>query len=173
MKQRVINKLSKERNIKGHNWSTTHRVLKSPKSKMCKLNMQCVTVYHVPKCMSCHKAIVVITGREHIVFKIAYMLCLSCFCEIWALCVSWITYDHLYYAHCLACWALLGSLVPAMCNRTSCAQVHELTQSHCSDKREDTLFSWLHIYYAHLAFASSEHSVCRGSVNTTYITLIA
>ena len=26
---------------------------------------QCVTVNHVPKCMSCHKAIVVITGRAH------------------------------------------------------------------------------------------------------------
>ena len=26
---------------------------------------QCVTVHHVPKCMSCHKAIVVITGRAY------------------------------------------------------------------------------------------------------------
>ena len=26
---------------------------------------QCVTVHHVPKCMSCHKAIVVITGGAH------------------------------------------------------------------------------------------------------------
>ena len=26
---------------------------------------QCVTVHHVPKCMSCHKATVVITGRAH------------------------------------------------------------------------------------------------------------
>ena len=26
-------------------------------------------------------------------------------------------------------------------NRTSCAQVHELPQSHCGDKREGTLFS--------------------------------
>ena len=51
-------------------------------------------VHHVPKCMSCHKAIVVITGRA-IVFMIAYILCSSCFCEISALCVSWITYDHL------------------------------------------------------------------------------
>ena len=33
------------------------------------------------------------------------------------------------------------SLVPAMCNRTSCAQVHELPQSHCGDNREGTLFS--------------------------------
>ena len=27
-----------------------------------------------------------------------------------------------------------------------CAQVHELQQSHCGDKREGTLFSWFHIY---------------------------
>ena len=26
-------------------------------------------------------------------------------------------------------------------NRTSCAQVHELPQSHCDDNREGTLFS--------------------------------
>ena len=26
---------------------------------------QCVTIHHVPKCMSCHNAIVVITGRVH------------------------------------------------------------------------------------------------------------
>ena len=32
-------------------------------------------------------------------------------------------------------------LVPAMWNRTSCAQVHELPQSHCGDNREGTLFS--------------------------------
>ena len=37
--------------------------------------------------------------------------------------------------------ALFGSLVPAMCNRTSCAQVHELPKSHCSDNRGGTLFS--------------------------------
>ena len=28
-----------------------------------------------------------------------------------------------------------------MINRTSCAQVHELPQSHCGDNREGTLFS--------------------------------
>ena len=27
------------------------------------------------------------------------------------------------------------------CNRTSCAKVHELPQSHCGDNREGTLFS--------------------------------
>ena len=38
-----------------------------------------------------------------------------------------------------------GSLIPAMRNRTSCAQVHELPQikaiSHCGDNWEGTLFS--------------------------------
>ena len=30
-------------------------------------------------------------------------------------------------------------------NRTSCAQVHELPQSHCGDNWESKLFSWLHV----------------------------
>ena len=29
----------------------------------------------------------------------------------------------------------------SMCNRTTCAQVHELAQSHCGDDRKSTLFS--------------------------------
>ena len=80
--------------------------------------------------------------------------------------------QHLYiyiYALCLACWALFGSLVPALCDRTSCAQVHELLQSHCGDNREGTLFSW----YAHLASVRFEHSACCGSLMTTYIMLLA
>ena len=32
---------------------------------------------------------------------------------------------------------------------------------HCGDNREDTLFSWIHIYYARLASVRFEHSVCR------------
>ena len=179
MNQRVLNKLRKEHNISGHKWSATHRVLKSHRSKMS------------------------ITG-------ITYILCSSCFCEIWALCVSWITYDHLYYAPCLASlvhwyqqcvtvhhapkcmschkavaeiigrahcfhnniyimlilllrdlstlcivdhlWPLiLRSLLSLLITlwligtsnayRTLCVQVHELSQSHCGDNREDTLFS--------------------------------
>ena len=51
-------------------------------------------VHHVPKCMSGHKAIVVMGG--HIVFMIAYILSSSCFCEILTLYVLWITYDYLY-----------------------------------------------------------------------------
>ena len=34
MNQKVLNTLSKERNISGHKWSPTQRVLKSHKSKM-------------------------------------------------------------------------------------------------------------------------------------------
>ena len=32
--QRVLNKLSKKHNIRGHKWSMTYRVLKSLRSKM-------------------------------------------------------------------------------------------------------------------------------------------
>ena len=60
-----------------------------------------------------------------------------------------------------------------MWNRTSCAQVLELPQSHCGDNPEGTFFSWLHIYYAHLASVRSEHSVFRGSLMTTKIRLLA
>ena len=35
----------------------------------------------------------------------------------------------------------IGSLVPAVCNRTSCAQVYEFPQRYCGDNREDILFS--------------------------------
>ena len=42
------------------------------------------TVHNVPKCMSCHKAIVVITGRVHCFFDCIYILHPSHLCEIWA-----------------------------------------------------------------------------------------
>ena len=39
------------------------------------------TGHHVLKCMSCHKVMVVITGRKHcfLIFMTAYILCPSCF----------------------------------------------------------------------------------------------
>ena len=104
---------------------------------------------------------------------ITYILRASCYFEILALCVSWIIYDQKYYAPCFSCWALFGSLVPAMWNLTSCAQVNELTQSHCGDNRESTFLSWLHIYYANLASVSFEHSVSRWSLMTTNITFLS
>ena len=60
--------------ISGHKWSTKHRVFKYHSSKMSVIYMlswkQCALpvttpMAHVPRCMSYHKAIVVITGKAH------------------------------------------------------------------------------------------------------------
>ena len=75
------------------------------------------------------------TWRAHGFHDCIYILRPSYFCEIWALSVLWITYGHLYYNPFLDCWALVGSLVLAMCNGISCSQVHELPQSHFGDNR--------------------------------------
>ena len=71
----------------------------------------------------------------------AYILRPSCFCEIRAVCVLWITDDHLYYPPSLDSRVLFCSLVPALWNRTSSAQVHDLPQIYCGDNREGTLLS--------------------------------
>ena len=63
-------------------------------------------------------------------------------------------------------WQLMH-LSTWVATKPSCAQVHELPQSHCGDDREGTLFSWLHINYAHLVSVRFKHSVCRGSLMTT------
>ena len=78
-------------------WCTVNRTSRAVHRTSCTSSTSCVhhvhqTVHHVTKCMSCHKAIVVITGRAHC-NMITYILRSSCFCEIWALCVSWVTYD--------------------------------------------------------------------------------
>ena len=43
-----------------------------------------MTVHHIPKCMSCHKGIVVITGRAHCFHDYRHIMLIlpSCFCEI-------------------------------------------------------------------------------------------
>ena len=83
----------------------------------------------------------------YVIMKTYMLLCSSCFCEIWALCVSWITYDHLYYAPCLACWALFGSLYQ------QCETVHHVPKCMSCHKAivvitGGTLFSW-YLYYIH------------------------
>ena len=65
------------------------------------------------------------------------------------------------------------SVIWAMCNRTSCAHVHEFPQRYCDYCWEGTFFSWFHTYYTHLASVRFEHSVCRGSLMVTYIMLLA
>ena len=41
----------------------------------------CNIVHHIPKCKSC-QSYCGDSGGGHTVFMIAYILCLSCFCEI-------------------------------------------------------------------------------------------
>ena len=48
-------------------------------------------MYHVPKCMSCHKAIVVITGRAHCFHDYIYITLILLLRDLSTLCVV----DHL------------------------------------------------------------------------------
>ena len=52
---------------------------------------KCVTVHHVPKCMSCHKAIIVITGRAHCFHDNIYITLILLLWDFSTLCVV----DHL------------------------------------------------------------------------------
>ena len=101
--------------ISSHKWSTTHRVLRSHKSKMSVIYMlswkqcalpiittmalwqlmhlsTCCTVHDVPKCMSCHKAIVVITGSAHCFYDCIYIKLILLLWDSSTLCVV----DHLW-----------------------------------------------------------------------------
>ena len=73
MNQRVLNKQSKKRNSLVH-WY-----------------QQCVTVHHVPKCMSCHKATVVITRKAHCFHGYIYITPILLLWDLSTLCVV----DHL------------------------------------------------------------------------------
>ena len=44
--------------------------------------------------ISCHEGIMVITSRAHYFYDPIHIM--PCFCEIWAICVLWIMYDHFY-----------------------------------------------------------------------------
>ena len=52
---------------------------------MC--NQQCVTVHHVPRCMSFHKSILVITGRAHCFHDKIYVLLIVRLWDLSTLCV--------------------------------------------------------------------------------------
>ena len=57
----------------------------------------CPPIHHVPKCISCHKVIVVITGRAHSFHDYMYVMPILLLWDLSTLlCVLWITYDHLY-----------------------------------------------------------------------------
>ena len=88
--------------------------------------------------------------------------------DLSTLCFADLLFEDLYYSLYLVCCALFVSLLPAMCNRISCAQGHELPQSHCDDNKEGALFPWLHIYIIPiLLFEIFEHYLCCGSLMST------
>ena len=70
---------------------------------------------------------------------------------------TWCVTDHLWpFIHSyllpaselLSFWACFGLLVPAMCNHTSCAQVHVLPKSHCGDNwdgKQIVIYIYIHI----------------------------
>ena len=60
-----ISQKQDERNI--------YEIMKTMCPPGCYQNGFVATVHHVPKCMSCHKAIVVITGRAHCFHDFIYM----------------------------------------------------------------------------------------------------
>ena len=101
------------RYISSHKWSTTRRVLKSYRNKM--------SIIYMLSWKQC--ALPVITTMD-----LWQLIHLSTWCLI----------THLH----IGTIGIFGSLLPAMCNRTSYAQVHELPQSHRGDNRESALFSW-------------------------------
>ena len=79
MNQRVLSKPNKEHIISSPKLSTIRRVLKSHGSKtsiiyLYNLEKKCVTVHHVPVCMSCHKTIVAIMRRAHFFHDYMYIL---------------------------------------------------------------------------------------------------
>ena len=56
----------------------------------------CVTVHHVPKCMSCHNIYIYIYIYMYI-YIYTHILHWYCFCKTWELSLSWITYDNFMY----------------------------------------------------------------------------
>ena len=51
--------------------------------------------------------------------------------------------------------------------------MHDLPQNHCGDNQEGTLLLRFYIYFTHFVSVTFEHIVCRGSLMTSYITLLA
>ena len=69
---------------------------------------QCITVHHVPKCMSCHKATVVIMGRAHCFHDFIYITVIFLLWDLSALCVLdhlWpLIYINIYIVRLLQLW---------------------------------------------------------------------
>ena len=85
-----------------------------------------------------------------------------------ALCMLWITYDHLCYVLCFACWALFGSLGPALCN------VHCVLNCMSGHKTIVAITGRAHcfhdcIYITSILLLWDLSNLCRGPLMTIYI----
>ena len=117
--------------------------------------------------MTYHKAIVEITGKTHCfddfiyITPILFLWDLSTFVCHKSFMTTYITLLPLHVKHSLIhCYQQLctwASDTRLHINRSSYAKMHQLPQSHCGDNGKDTLFSWFHICYAHLASVRSEY----------------
>ena len=113
-----------------HYVSLTARSLSTLVTRLHNAILQCVTIHRVPKFTSCHNAITVVTGRAHCSILLYITLQIYSVEHSYGLGGEYLRDVHyLYYASLTA--RRLSTLVtpqcnPTMCNRTSCAQVHEL-----------------------------------------------
>ena len=108
------------------------------------------------------------------IFLPIYLHLLSCFLPVW-----WRAFESQFkFTDSWQIWIWYQGFVKAFNLHYSCKKIQS------NSKRPGKLWCtflftlclvkpWLHIYYAHLAFMRSEHSVCRGSLMTTYIMLLA
>ena len=87
MNERVLNKPSKEHNIRGISIIML--------SSLCFIGTNNITVHNVPNCMSCYKAIVVITGGG-----LAY--CYDCIYIYMGVCVCVYIYIYIYIVDLIA-----------------------------------------------------------------------
>ena len=106
----------------------------------------------------------------------------SNFCRIWVLNVACVNFNHFYYGPCLNCWVLFHSLVPAICNRASYAQIHKWPWRHWRivNNREDTMpvfltayiYIYIYIYYTYISYILYIYILYILYINIYYIFII-
>ena len=99
--------------VMDHLWPLILYSLLSLLSTLVHCYQQCVTVHHAPKCMSCHKAIVVITATAHSFYDCMYITPILLLWDLSTLCVV----DHLWPLRLCSLLRLLN---------TPCVRVHHV-----------------------------------------------
>ena len=120
-----------------HLWPLILCSLLSMLSTLVHWYQQCVTVHYVPRCMSCQKAIVVITGRVYCFHDNIYITLILL---LWDLNTLWVV-DHLWpliyiyiYIYIFAWWPLtcvdlIFKMIERKCKK-SCQRMRKCTKCH-------------------------------------------